>query len=253
MTIVLEGVTKHYGSVTGTVPALLGLDLKVERGECLALVGPNGAGKSTVLGLIAGYLRPGSGAVRIEGLPPADWVRRRGIGYLPEEVALHGRLRLGRALERLALLDGLRGRTRARAVEEALAAVGLEKQAGRRVRALSRGNRQRAGIAQLLLRPRSILLLDEPASGLDPVWRFRLRELVALLRAEEGADGEPRTVVLSSHDLGEVERLADRVAVLRRGRLRALLDVRAGRTREGPATGWLEREVAEMLAEGRGA
>lgn len=210
-----QEVSKRYGRLPGRGGAALrGLDLRVRPGECVALVGPNGAGKSTVVGLALGFLRPSEGRIRVGGLPPRRYVRTRGAGYLPERYSPPARLRVRAALHRLALLDGL-GRPKARGrVREALARTGLEDSAGRRVQELSRGDRQRLGVAQLLLCPRGVLLLDEPWGGLDPAGKRRLREALVGLRREH-----PRTAVLvASHDLGQVARVADRALVLAGGR-----------------------------------
>lgn len=228
--IAFEDVTKRYRSAVGRgVLALDRLSVRIEAGECFAIVGPNGAGKSTMLGLILGYLKPSRGTVRVGGAEPRAYVRRRGIGYLPEVVELPGRLRVPEALRRLAILDGLSGEERERRVAEAIRRVELGEHGRKRIRALSKGNRQRVGIAQLLLEPRDLILMDEPASGLDPMWRVRFRELVSELRS----NGRERTIVISSHDLHEIERIADRVAIIDGGRLRELVDLAAPRAPDG--------------------
>lgn len=232
-----KAVSKRYGRLPGRGDAALrGLDLRVRAGECVALVGPNGAGKSTVVGLALGFLRPTEGTVRVGGLRPREHVRRHGAGYLPERFSPRGRLRAGQVLRRLALLDGLsRGEARRRA-GEALDRVGLEKSGRRRVKALSRGERQRLGVAQLLLRPRGVVLLDEPWGGLDPEGKARLREVVAELRTERSGPA----VVVASHELDQVTRVADRAVVLVRGRV-------VDRLRPGGKAdvGHLERRILE--------
>lgn len=233
----LEAVSKRYGRLPGRGDAAVrGLDLRVRSGECVALVGPNGAGKSTVVGLVLGFLRPTGGTVRVGGLGPREHVRRHGTGYLPEGFSPRGRLRAGRVLRRLALLDGLSRREARWRAGEALDRVGLEGSGRRRVEALSRGERQRLGVAQLLLRPRGVVLLDEPWGGLDPEGKTRLREVLAELRTERpGA-----AVVVASHDLDQVTRVADRAVVLVRGRA-------VDRLRLGGETdvGGLERRILE--------
>lgn len=210
-----QAVSKRYGRLPGRgETALRQLDLRVRRGECVALVGPNGAGKSTVVGLALGFLRPSAGRVRVGGLEPRRYVRRHGAGYLPERFSPRGRLRARQVLDRLARLDGLDGPDARERAREALARVGLADAARTRVRALSRGNRQRLGVAQLLLRPRDLIVLDEPWGGLDPGGKGRLREALAALRGQRpGA-----AVLVASHDLGQVARVADRAVVLARGR-----------------------------------
>lgn len=233
-----QRVSKRYGlrPVSRGDPALRSLDLRAPGGECLALVGPNGAGKSTVLGLTLGYLRPTAGTVRVGGLPPSRFVRARGAGYLPEGFRPPRRLRSREVLRRLALLDGLGGRAARRRAGEALERVGLGGSAGDRVGGLSSGNRQRLGIAQLLLRPRRLLLLDEPWSGLDAGGRSRLRGILAQLRRHR-----PESIVLlASHDLDQVARVADRAVLLHRGR--AAAERRIAPSDDGAA---LERWVLE--------
>lgn len=212
--ISFQEVEKRYGLFPGRrQSALRGMSLRVRRGECVALVGPNGAGKSTVIGLALGFLRPTAGRVRVGGTAPERYVRSRGAGYLPERYSPPPALRAREVLRRLALLEGLEGEEAVRRSRRALARVGLGDGAGR-VRSLSRGNRQRLGIAQLLLSRRELLLLDEPWGGLDPAGRTRLRALLAELRAE--APGA--ALLVASHDLGQVARVADRALVLAGGR-----------------------------------
>ncbi|MFQ5888986.1 MAG: ABC transporter ATP-binding protein [Gemmatimonadota bacterium] len=221
--IAFEDVRKRYGVPFGrSALALDGMSFRVGRGECFAIVGPNGAGKSTILGLILGYLRPTGGTVRVADEEPRLYARATGIGYLPEMVELPGHQRVPEALRRLGILDGLRGAELDRRVRLAIARVGLGEHAAKRIKSLSKGNRQRVGIAQLLLRPRELLLLDEPSVGLDPLWRVRFRDLLRELRTENPR----RTILIASHDLHEIERVADRVALIDRGRLRELIDLR---------------------------
>lgn len=240
-----QAVSKRYGRWPGRGNvALRGLDLRVRPGELVALVGRNGAGKSTVLGLTLGFLRASEGRVRIGGLVPRDYVRRHGAGYLPEGFAPPGQLRADRVLHRLALMDGMDRSEARRRVREALARAGLEGSGRSRVKTLSRGNRQRLGVAQLLLRPRDVLLLDEPWGGLDPGGRSRLREILGELRRERpGA-----AVVVASHDLDQVARVADRAVVLDEGRA-----VDRVRLRGADDAGDLERRVLECgVVAGRG-
>ena len=214
--IALHDVTKSYRrGMRGGVIALSSFDLSVKRGSSLAVVGPNGAGKSTLLGTIAGLVRPDTGRVLIDGKPAADWVRAHGIGLLPDRVRLPPQHSVAESLRRLAILDGCRGGEVATRVGRALELTGLGARAGAKCGSLSHGLRQRLGIAQLLLRPRSVLLLDEPLSGLDPLWRARFREILEQMRYESPG----MTLLLSSHDLGETARLVDEVAVIRAGGL----------------------------------
>ncbi|MDT8435641.1 MAG: ABC transporter ATP-binding protein [Gemmatimonadota bacterium] len=240
--IELSGVEKRFRpSPWRKVTALAGLDLRIGAGERVAVVGPNGAGKSTLFRVLAGFLRPDAGLARLEGLPPRRYVRAHGIGLLPDGSPLPGRQRAGDALFRLAVLDGLAGREARRAVGAALERLELADRAADRVGALSRGMRQRLGIASLLLRPRPVMLLDEPFGGLDPVWREGLRDLLDELR---GASPRP-TILLASHEIVEAARVADRIVVLSGGRVRD--DFPPGASLEET-----ERRVLDRLR-GRGA
>jgi ABC-2 type transport system ATP-binding protein len=212
--IELSGVSKAYRRrKRQPVNALAELDLRIEAGSTVSVVGPNGAGKSTLFAVLAGIVRPDSGRTLVHGLAPVAYVRSRGIGLLPDRVRLPARLTVREVLVRLAILDGYSGAAIPRSVDRVIDHVGLGERTGDRCGDLSHGLRQRVGIAQLLLRPREVLLLDEPLSGLDPVWRARFRELFEQLRR----DSPGRTLLLSSHELGETARLTERVIVIDSG------------------------------------
>jgi ABC-type multidrug transport system ATPase subunit len=224
----LADVVKEYSAppwraADGRVRALDGVSLEVAPGTALGIVGPNGAGKSTLIRLLLGFLRPTSGELSVGGMAPRAWVERHGIGYVPESVAIPPRWTVRGALGAFAALGEVPD-AGAR-IDRVLAMLGLEGLARRRVAALSRGNLQKLAIAQALVGPRRLLLLDEPLNGLDPVWVARLREVLAEWRAED----PERTLLVVSHNLPEVERAVDRVAVLAGGRIRAELDLRAPR------------------------
>lgn len=217
-----SGVTKRYGR-RGNAPALTGVSFEVPAGAVWAVVGPNGAGKSTLLSLLLGFIRSTAGSVDIAGDTPRDYLRDHGAGYLPERFRLPPSWRVRDALRLCARLDGTTGDGRSVTAMAAAAAArwGLDDHLDRRTDQLSRGLLQRLGLAQALLAPRQLVVLDEPTDGLDPVWRIRLRDAVSDLR-DSGS-----TVVLASHDLGEVERVADRAVLLERGEIREIMDVRA--------------------------
>lgn len=215
-------------------------------GECVGLVGPNGAGKSTVMGLGLGYLRPSAGRVRVGGLPPRRYVRTRGVSHLPETFSPPGRVRARGLLRRLALLDGLGRRGARERAEEALARCGLEGAGARRVRELSRGKRQRLGVAQLLVRPRAVVLMDEPWGGLDPEGRSRLRRLTAELRRGRRTPA----VLVASHDLSQVARVADRAVVLVGGRAAERVPLEGATDGERLERAILEAEGAAVLRRG---
>ena len=207
-TVSVENVSKWFGQKVAVSEITSAFGPGVT-----GLLGPNGAGKSTLFAVLAGIVRPDSGRTLVHGLAPVAYVRSRGIGLLPDRVRLPARLTVREVLVRLAILDGYSGAAIPRSVDRALDHVGLRERASDRCDGLSHGLRQRVGIAQLLLRPREVLLLDEPLSGLDPVWRARFRELLEQLRR----DSPGRTLLLSSHELGETARLTERVIVIDSG------------------------------------
>jgi ABC-type multidrug transport system ATPase subunit len=216
--IQISSVTKRYGRKGAVPDALSDASLAIPDGAVWAVVGPNGAGKSTLLSLLLGFIRPTTGTVEIAGEVPRDYLRGSGAGFLPERFSLPPGWRVGDALRAFARLE----RVDAAAAVAAAAMFGLEDHAGRPAADLSRGLLQRLGLAQALLARRSLIVLDEPTEGLDPVWRVRLRDIIAELRAPD------RIIIIASHDLAEVERVADRAVVLDRGTVREVLDIGAG-------------------------
>lgn len=201
-----RGLSKLYGPDLGLHP----LTLTVSPGEICGFLGPNGAGKTTTLRALLGFLRPDGGEARILGRDV--WREREAVharvGYLPGEVQLPGQLSAGDLLERSARLRGRRDTAYGREV-----ARRLELNLRPRLGTLSKGNRQKVGLVLALMHRAEVLILDEPTDGLDPL----AQETVLALLREARAEG--RTVLLSSHLLGEVERVADRAAIIRRGRL----------------------------------
>jgi ABC-2 type transport system ATP-binding protein len=204
-----HGLTKHYGHTV----ALRDLDLEVARGEVFGYLGPNGAGKTTTLRLLMGLLRPTRGAAEVDGLD--TWrqsveVRRR-VGYLSGEPALYGKLT---GAQHVDYLGHLRGEDSTATAERYAERLDLD--LTRPSRELSKGNRQKLALVLALMSQPPLLVLDEPTGGLDPLAQ---QEFYAILR-ETTAEG--RSVLLSSHVLSEVQRVADRVGVLREGRLIAV-------------------------------
>jgi ABC-2 type transport system ATP-binding protein len=200
----------------GNIPAVDSIDFEIGRGEVVGFLGPNGAGKTTTIRIICGCLRPTSGEVLVDGL---DVVRRRReaqrrIGYLPESAPLHGELRVVEYIGFRAGLLGLGGRLRRRAVERVIGRCWLADVRRRPVGHLSKGYRQRVGLAAALLGDPPVLILDEPTSGLDPAQIRQVRGLIRELAGEH-------TVLLSTHILGEVEATCDRIVMLAGGRVRA--------------------------------
>ncbi len=226
--IEITALQKRYASATrrAAVEALSGLSASVPTGGVTAVVGPNGAGKSTLFALLLGFLHPTSGSIRIDGRSPERYVRAHGAGFLPERFDVPARWPVRSALRAFARLEGLDRHAARDRADDAVERFGLGPHAGKPAGTLSRGLLQRLGLAQADLGRREFVLLDEPEQGLDPLWRIRLREWIAGL-ADDG-----RTVLLASHDLAEVERVADRALVLERGVLRETirLDRSAART-----------------------
>ncbi len=206
--IEVRGIVKDYPSQR----ALSGVELTVERGEIVGLLGPNGAGKTTLLRILAGALGPTAGSARIEGLDvvvDSLEVRRR-VGYLPENAPLYAEMTPRQYLQFMARVR----RANAADVERAVERCGITEMLDRPVAHLSKGYRQRVGLAQAILHWPSILLLDEPTSGLDPNQITAIRSLIREI-------GEERTVILSSHILSEVEATCDRVLIIDEGSIRA--------------------------------
>ncbi|GAA4497381.1 ABC transporter ATP-binding protein [Actinoallomurus oryzae] len=208
--IELTELTKTYVSRRVVRRGLSGLDLTVRTGEVFGYLGPNGAGKSTTIRLLLDLIRPTSGGIRVLGLDPradAERLHRR-IGYLAGDFVVDGRQRAG---ECLAFLGGLRGGVPARRITEL--ADRLELDLGARIKSLSKGNRQKVGLVQAFMHDPELLILDEPTSGLDPLVQQTFSDMVTEARAAG------RTVFMSSHIMSEVEAVADRVAIIREGRL----------------------------------
>ena len=208
--------TQALARYFGGRQALRGLDLRLEAGDILGLLGPNGAGKTTCLQILAGVLAPSRGRVRIRGVDLLASPRsaKRQLGYLPERPPIHPDLRLGEYLRYCGRLRGLRGGGLSAAVAGVIGECGLESVRDRLLGRLSKGYRQRVGLAQALLHDPALLLLDEPGDGLDPVQSQELRALIRR-RAERGC-----AVVFSSHRLDEVRDLCTSVLMLRDGRER---------------------------------
>ena len=195
--------------------------LEIHAGEVFGLAGPNGAGKSTLISLMLGFMSPNHGEIRIEDATPRHYVERSGIGFVSELMNVPPRWELRETLVRYALLAGIpSGELNAR-VDRAIDRLGLAEHRGKRVKQLSKGNLQRLGIAQALLREERVLVFDEPTHGLDPVWTLRFRDIVSELRASD------RAVFIASHSLDELQRLCDRVAIIDHGRLERIIDLNA--------------------------
>ncbi|RMG13279.1 MAG: ABC transporter ATP-binding protein [Planctomycetota bacterium] len=216
--IEVRGLKKRFGPVE----AVRGVDLSVRPGECFGLIGPNGAGKTTTLKTLATLVKPDRGQVIVGGLDAVEHAARvrRLVGYMPDVFQSYGDLKVIHYLDYYAALVGLRGSERVRQVEEVLELVDLGPKRSALVGGLSRGVKQRLCLAKTLLHDPKVLLLDEPASGLDPRARIEIRLLLKVLRAEMG-----KTIVISSHILEDLEEICSRVAVIEAGRVVASGDV----------------------------
>jgi ABC-2 type transport system ATP-binding protein len=218
--IEVGGLVKDYG----TVRALDGVDLEVRAGEVFGFIGPNGAGKSTTIRILLDLIRPTGGSVRVLGEEPhaGGPALRSRLGYLPGELALEGTATARQLLGHLSDVRGGRGAARIEPLAER-----FHLDLDRPVRTLSKGNKQKVGVIQSVMHRPELLLLDEPTSGLDPLLQ---QEFLMLLREERDAGA---SVFLSSHVLSEIEGVADRVALVRDGRIVVVDDVAALRAAAG--------------------
>lgn len=222
----LEGASKTYVSLLTRrrVDALVDVSLELRPGEVIGIAGPNGAGKSTLISLLLGFLAPSAGSITLDGLSPRRFAEQRGVGYLTELVNLPPTWKVPDALTRMAILAGVPRAERAAAVRDVMDRLGLGEHAAKRIKQLSKGNLQRVGLGQALLGDFDLVVLDEPTHGLDPVWTQRFRDVVTGLRRPG------RVILIASHNLEELEQLADRVAILDHGRLARVVDHSADST-----------------------
>jgi ABC-2 type transport system ATP-binding protein len=228
--------------------ALDSLSIEIHPGDVFGLLGPNGAGKSTTLKLINNLIWPTSGRAEVFGRPPGDVDARKQLGFLPENPTFYDHLSAEELLAYFAGLFGYTGAERKQRAGRALDRVGIGAERGRPLRTYSKGMIQRVGLAQAIVNDAQLLILDEPMSGLDPLGRRDIRELILGLR-EEG-----RTVLFSSHILSDAEMLCNRAAILARGQLKAVGSLAELTTATDAATaGWevvvsgVSKETAERL------
>jgi len=214
--VVAERLTKSFGRRR----AVHDVSFELERGQVLGLLGPNGSGKSTILRMLVGYVRPSSGRARIAGhdVTTDGPAARACIGYVPEDAPLYDAMRVGEFLRSMAALKGIEAGAVAAACDRVQHLLALDDVGRVVIRQLSRGYRQRVAIAQALLTEPPLLIMDEPTNGLDPRQIIEWRTLIQSLTGSHA-------ILLTSHILSEIEKVADRAAILRDGRLLAVVDV----------------------------
>jgi ABC-2 type transport system ATP-binding protein len=208
--IQVEGLTKYYGDFK----AISNLSFHAEAGEIVGFLGPNGAGKTTTMRILTGYMPPNEGTARIAGhdVFEESLAARQHVGYMPETVPLYKELTVWQYVDYMAGLHGMRNPGRADRVGEVLDMVDMADRADSMISSLSKGMRQRVGLAQALVHHPDVLILDEPTLGLDPRQVREVRELIREL-------GQDRTVLLSTHILSEVNQLCSRILVINNGEI----------------------------------
>jgi ABC-2 type transport system ATP-binding protein len=206
----VKQVSKMYENQRG----VQNIDFSMSRGEIVGFLGPNGAGKTTTMRMITGYLNPTKGSIHVDGLSMADHPRkaRKKIGYLPETPPLYPEMTVYAYLKFIADLRDVPVREQKQRIEEVIGKLGLQGRERQVIRSLSKGYKQRLGLAQAILHKPDLLILDEPTSGLDPKQIIEIRELIREL-------GENHTVLLSTHILPEVNAICNRVLIINQGRV----------------------------------
>lgn len=234
MSIIVKNLTKVYGKQK----ALNDVSLSIEDGEIVGLLGPNGAGKSTMMKILTCFIPPTSGDVKVCGYDIFDnpMEVRRSIGYLPEQNPLYYDMYVREFLLFVAGIHRIEKKLRCERVEEIIELTGLSKEVNKKIAALSKGYKQRVGIAQALIHDPEVLILDEPTTGLDPNQLVEIRNLIKQV-------GKTKTVLLSTHIMQEVEAVCSRVVIINNGRLVA--DDETKHLAEG---GSLEKKFREITA-----
>lgn len=208
MSVIVENITKYYGSQT----AVNDISFSVNKGEILGFLGPNGAGKSTTMKMITGFVNMDQGNISVCGMDVAQAplsVQKK-IGYLPESNPLYGDMYIKEYLDFVANIYKLKAKKER--IQEVIELTGLELEEGKKIHQLSKGYKQRVGLAQAILHDPEVLILDEPTSGLDPNQLIEIRNLITSL-------GKEKTVIFSSHIMQEVQAICDRVIIIDRGNL----------------------------------
>jgi ABC-2 type transport system ATP-binding protein len=210
--IQVENISKHYGRHI----AVEALNFTVQKGEILGFLGPNGAGKSTTMNIITGYLSATSGSVKVDGLDILEYPRetKAKIGYLPESPPLYAEMTVAEYLDFVGAIKKVPPAAKQESLEKIMDLMKIGDVRGRLIKNLSKGYKQRVGLAQALIGNPRILILDEPTAGLDPKQIIEIRGLIRQL-------GQERTIILSSHILPEVSAVCERVIIINRGRIAA--------------------------------
>lgn len=208
MSIIIDNITKFYGSQ----PALSNVTFNVQSGEIVGFIGPNGAGKSTLMKIICGFLPPSSGKATVNGFDVMEQSLdvRKNIGYLPEHNPLYPEMYIKEYLEFVGgiyKIKNISGR-----IKDMLSLTGLEKEQHKKIGTLSKGYRQRVGLAQALIHDPSVLILDEPTSGLDPNQILEIRGLIS-------EAGKSKTILLSTHIMQEVEAICHKIVIINNGKI----------------------------------
>lgn len=240
-TIEVEGLSKRYGDFE----AVRDLSFQIGAGEVVGFLGPNGAGKTTTMRILTGFIAPTDGSVRIAGFDifAQGLEARRSIGYLPELPPLYPEMTPLGYIDFVAKLKDVPRSKRKAAVERALSLCGLRDVYRREIRQLSKGYRQRVGLAQAIVHEPKVLVLDEPTVGLDPI---QIREIRAMIRDLAATGGQ--TILLSTHILAEVEAICQRVILIQRGR--KVLDQSLSELTAGGAS--LEEVFAKVMSREEG-
>ncbi|NOS69469.1 MAG: ABC transporter ATP-binding protein [Verrucomicrobia bacterium] len=213
----LKNLRVEYPIASGSsVPKLAvnGLSLDVRQGEVFGFLGPNGAGKTTTMNVLLGFVNATGGEARLFGVNVREPIARQRIGYLPELTYYYKFLSAEEILRFYAKVFGIERMEADRRIDRLIKLVELEHASKRPLKSYSKGMQQRVGLAQALINNPDLLILDEPTSGLDPIGRMKVREIIQRLK------NEGKTVFFSSHELGEVETVCDRVAIVHQGQLR---------------------------------
>lgn len=219
MSIVCSHIHKifHTGLTGKKVAAVTDVSFEILPGEVFGIVGPNGAGKSTLLKMFLGFIRPSSGEISLFGKSPEDPVSRNRLGYLPENPCFYEHLSAIELMRFSARVSGLESSRAEEQIPRLLKMMNLEHAGNRKLRGYSKGMVQRAGICFALIHDPDLIILDEPMSGLDPVGRKLLVDMILELKASG------KTILFCSHILNDVERLCDRIAIMNKGRLKHIL------------------------------